>query len=116
MTPSTTHLVLIPSYNTGNRVFSTVREARNYWNPVWVVVDGSSDGTGAGLKAVAESDAGLRVLLHSKNRGKGAALLSGLREAEGQGFTHVLTMDADGQHPAQCIPHAVRPLPWPEHG
>jgi len=103
MTPSTTHLVLIPSYNTGNRVFSTVREARNYWNPVWVVVDGSSDGTGAGLKAVAESDAGLRVLLHSKNRGKGAALLSGLREAEGQGFTHVLTMDADGQHPAQCI-------------
>ena len=44
--PSSTHLVLIPSYNTGATVFHTVREARQFWQPVWVVVDGSSDGTG----------------------------------------------------------------------
>ena len=53
MTPSTTHLVLIPSYNTGEKVYQTVRAAREQWAPVWVVVDGSTDGTGKGLQAMA---------------------------------------------------------------
>ena len=43
--PSTTHLVLIPSYNPGPAVYETVREARARWAPVWVVIDGSDDGT-----------------------------------------------------------------------
>ena len=42
---SRTHLVLIPSYNTGPAVVETVRAARAHWSPVWVVVDGSTDGT-----------------------------------------------------------------------
>jgi hypothetical protein len=100
---SATHLVLIPSYNTGEKVFVTVREARAFWEPVWVVVDGSTDGTGERLQQLAARDPGLRVLVLPRNQGKGAAILHGLREAEARGFTHVLTMDADGQHPAQCI-------------
>ena len=40
---SATHLVLIPSYNPGRKVFETVQGAREQWNPVWVVVDGSND-------------------------------------------------------------------------
>ena len=39
---SSTHLVLIPSYNPGPKVLETVRAARQYWNPVWVVVDRKS--------------------------------------------------------------------------
>ena len=39
-------MVLIPSYNPGQKVFETVRAAREQWEPVWVVVDGSTDGTG----------------------------------------------------------------------
>lgn len=35
-----THLVLIPSYNAGPKVYDTVRAARAQWQPVWVVVDG----------------------------------------------------------------------------
>lgn len=102
--PSTTHLVLIPSYNTGERLFETVREARRQWDPVWVVIDGSTDGTASGLSAIAGSDPGLRVLVLPHNQGKGAALLHGLRAAAAMGFTHALTMDADGQHPADRIP------------
>ncbi|HTT40662.1 MAG TPA: glycosyltransferase, partial [Burkholderiales bacterium] len=56
--PSTTHLVLIPSYNTGERLFETVREARRRWDPVWVVVDGSTDGSAERLSAAADSDPG----------------------------------------------------------
>ena len=104
VTPSSTHLVLIPSYNPGPKVFETVRAARGQWAPVWVVVDGSTDGTGAGLVALARQDPGLEVLVRERNSGKGAAVLAGLEEALRQGFTHALTMDSDGQHPADRIP------------
>jgi glycosyltransferase involved in cell wall biosynthesis len=96
--------VLIPSYNTGAKVLETVAEARRYWAPVWVVIDGSTDGTGRDLERMAADDPSLRVIIRTRNEGKGAAILAGLREAEVHGFTHVLTMDADGQHPASCIP------------
>ncbi|MEO8171011.1 MAG: glycosyltransferase family 2 protein [Oxalobacteraceae bacterium] len=102
--PSTTHLVLIPSYNPGPKVYETVRVARQYWNPVWIVIDGSTDGTTTQLQAMAASDAGLRVIILPKNSGKGAAVLHGLEQAAAGGFTHALTMDSDGQHPAELIP------------
>jgi len=105
---SRTHLVLIPSYNTGERLFSTVREARAQWTPVWVVIDGSTDGTGERLAKLAADDPGLKVLQLPMNEGKGAAVLHGLRKAREAGFTHALTMDSDGQHPADLIPAFMR--------
>lgn len=101
---SRTHLVLIPSYNPGPKVFETVRAARARWSPVWVVVDGSTDDTPRGLRALAQDDPGLRVLELAHNSGKGAAVLHGLDAAAAEGFTHALTMDSDGQHPADLIP------------
>jgi len=101
---SITHLVLIPSYNTGPRLLQTVREARAAWNPVWVVVDGSSDSSDAPVITLAAEDPGLRVLRLLRNGGKGAAVLHGLREAADAGFSHALIMDADGQHPADQVP------------
>lgn len=102
---SATHLVLIPSYNPGPKVFETVRAARAHWNPVWVVVDGSTDGSAAALAALAQDDPGLRVLMLPKNCGKGAAVAFGARLARRAGYTHILTMDSDGQHPADHIEH-----------
>jgi glycosyltransferase involved in cell wall biosynthesis len=101
---SSTHLVLIPSYNPGPKVFETVRAAREHWNPVWVVVDGSTDGTADSLTSLAQRDPGLKVLVRPSNGGKGTAVLDGLEEALRQGFTHALVMDSDGQHPAARIP------------
>lgn len=101
---SATHLVLIPSYNPGPKVLATVRAARAQWTPVWVVVDGSTDGSAAQLQALAAEDAGLRVIVLPENRGKGAAVLEGITQAAAAGFTHALTMDSDGQHPAELIP------------
>jgi glycosyltransferase involved in cell wall biosynthesis len=101
---SRTHLVLIPSYDTGALVYATVAAARAMWCPVWVVVDGSTDGTAEGLLHLATRDPGLRVWVLPQNKGKGAALLHGLELAAAAGFSHALTMDADGQHPAALIP------------
>lgn len=96
---SATHFVLIPSYNTGARLGETVAEALRYWQPVWVVIDGSTDDSAASLP----HGPGLRVIHRKRNGGKGAAVLDGLNAAAKEGFTHVLVMDADGQHPAAEI-------------
>jgi len=85
-------------------VFDTVRAALGQWSPVWVVVDGSTDGSAAALQAMATTQPGLRVLVLPTNQGKGAAVLHGIRAALQAGFTHALTMDSDGQHPAEKIP------------
>ena len=102
-TPSVTHLVLIPSYNAGRLALETVRGARAHWNPVWVVIDGSTDATGEALQALASEDPGLKVWVLAHNLGKGAAILHGAQLARAAGFTHALTMDSDAQHPAGCI-------------
>lgn len=102
------HAVIIPSYNTGPKVYETVRAARAHWSPVWVVVDGSTDGTAEGLQRMAAEDPDLRVLLLPQNRGKGAAVLLGLHAARAEGYTHALTMDSDGQHPAELIPRFMQ--------
>lgn len=100
---STTHAIVIPSYNTGPKVYETVRAARAQWAPVWVVVDGSTDGTAEGLAQLAADDPHLHLIVLPKNQGKGAAVLAALEAARAQGYTHALTMDSDGQHPAELI-------------
>lgn len=108
MTPSSTHLVLIPSFNPGAKVFSTVQAALNNWAPVWVIVDGSTDHSEHRLAEMAASEPNLRVFVLPENRGKGAAVLFGAREAKVLGFTHVLTLDSDGQHPTGSIPEFMQ--------
>ncbi len=100
--------MLIPSYNPGPHVVATVRAALDSWQPVWVVVDGSTDGSAQLLVGLAATEPGLRVLLMPENAGKGAAVLHGIQAALGAGFTHALTMDSDGQHPAEKIPQFMR--------
>ncbi len=108
MQKSATHLVLIPSYNPGEKVYETVRAARAQWAPVWVVVDGSTDGSAEKLLEMAQADSELQVMVLPQNQGKGAAILAGITEAAKRGYTHALTMDSDGQHPAQLIPEFMR--------
>src|SRR5487761_2594802 len=103
MTPSQTHLVIIPSYNAGGKLAETVRQALACWQPVWVVLDGSTDGSAAALAEIGGAETGLRVLSLEQNSGKGAAVLHALLAASREGFTHALVLDADGQHSAADI-------------
>jgi glycosyltransferase involved in cell wall biosynthesis len=105
---STTHLVLIPSYNPGVKVLETVKSALAQWSPVWVIVDGSTDGSEVRLLELARGNPQLTVHVLPANKGKGAAVLVGLLRARALGFTHVLTMDSDGQHPAESIPQFMQ--------
>ena len=103
MSVSLTHLVLLPTYNTGPRLREVVTQVLQRWQPVMVVVDGSTDGSERPLLDLARSEPALTVVVLPKNSGKGAAVLAGARAARSRGFTHALVMDADGQHPAESI-------------
>ncbi len=97
-------LILIPSYNTGPILVKTVESALALGSPVWVVFDGSTDGSPdllSDLKIPENQE--FRVFILERNVGKGSAIRHGLGEAICAGFTHVLTMDADGQHPADWV-------------
>jgi glycosyltransferase involved in cell wall biosynthesis len=94
--------ILIPAFEAAETVAAVVAEARAHGFPIVVVDDGSTDGTGARAEA-----AGAELVRHPRNRGKGAALRTGLRHLRSRGATHVLTMDADGQHLGREIPTLV---------
>ncbi|MFO1484029.1 MAG: glycosyltransferase family 2 protein [Verrucomicrobiaceae bacterium] len=100
-------LVLIPSYDTGRLLADTVTHALEQWKDVLVVVDGSTDDSEKAVEAMQPAHPGLRMIKQPCNRGKGAAVLRGAGFAADEGFTHVLTMDADGQHPAEWIPKFI---------
>lgn len=100
---SASHLVLLPSYNTGPRLRAVVEEVLAHWQPVLVVLDGCTDDSVATMTELACTEPALSVMVLPTNQGKGAAVLAGAAEALRRGFTHALVMDADGQHPAASI-------------
>ncbi len=97
-------LLLIPSYNTGPILLETVTAALALGVPLWVIFDGSTDGSPTLIQPLL-SPANPDFQIHHlpANSGKGATILHGLRAAIAAGYTHVLTMDADGQHPASQV-------------
>jgi glycosyltransferase involved in cell wall biosynthesis len=90
--------VIVPAYNEAQAVGGLVTKllAMAPWREVLVVDDGSGDETGRRA-----TEAGARVIRHPYNKGNGAAVKSGIRQASG---TYVLIVDADGQHqPADAL-------------
>jgi glycosyltransferase involved in cell wall biosynthesis len=100
-------IVLVPAYEAGASVGAVVTGARAALPgaPVYVIDDGSRDDTGAAAAA-----AGAVVLRHDRNRGKGAALATGLEQAHALGSESIATLDADGQHPPQALPGLLDPV------
>jgi len=93
-------LVVIPVFNHGATLAEVVRRALTVHPDVLVVDDGSTDGG-------AQQLAGLPVEIarHPTNLGKGTAILTAARRAAALGMTHILTLDADGQHNPEDIAH-----------
>jgi glycosyltransferase involved in cell wall biosynthesis len=87
--------IVIPAMNEGHAIAEVVSRLRAAaaWHEVLVVDDGSSDDTAARAQ-----QAGARVIRHPYNKGNGAAVKTGIRQARGE---FILIVDADGQHPPE---------------
>lgn len=95
--------VVIPVFNHGLTVQWVVEGAKREF-PVIVVDDGSTDQT----PAILADEKDITMVTLPQNRGKAAALKAGFAKAGELGFTHAITMDADGQHPVSALPDFAR--------
>lgn len=104
------NLILISAYNSELTLSDVLLDLKAYPElDILVIDDGSTDRT-----AEIARMAGVHVISHDKNKGKGAALRTGMDYALKQKADLVITMDADKQHPADKIPdfldlHAAYP-------
>jgi len=96
--------VVIPAYNEEAVIGSVVAGLRESgsWLEILVVDDASGDGT-----AAAAERAGARVIRHPYNKGNGAAVKTGIRNAKG---AVVLLLDGDGQHDPKDAPRVVEAI------
>ena len=90
---------IIPVYNSENLIANVIKSVLQYTDKLIVVNDGSTDRTLDVLTGFSE----ITLVSYAKNRGKGYALQQGFKRASALGFTHAVTMDADGQHLATDI-------------
>lgn len=96
------YIALVPVYNHHRTVATVINELLDHGASVLVVDDGSTDGSGDAAAQTAAT-----VLTHTHNQGKAQALITGFEYAWQQGFNHVVTIDADGQHPISEIPQLI---------
>ncbi|MBE0500494.1 MAG: DUF2062 domain-containing protein [Desulfuromonadales bacterium] len=92
-------LVVIPLYNHADTVRDVVERVLRIHDQVLVVDDGSSDAGASVLTGLP-----VRIMRQPSNRGKGEALRTALIEAQRLGFSHIVTLDADGQHFPEDLP------------
>ncbi|MEM7503396.1 MAG: glycosyltransferase family 2 protein [Pseudomonadota bacterium] len=101
--------LVVPCYNEANAIESTVAELREKLGDrdtyeLIIVNDGSNDGSGEILEKLTATDPDLRVLNHSRNRGYGAALKTGITNAASE---WIVITDADCTYPNERIPELV---------
>lgn len=91
--------IIIPVYNNVKTISEIICSVKRYNKPIIVVNDGSTDGTD---EVLCNTD-GIQLIQFDRNRGKGAALKAGFHLAAKSGFTHVITVDADGWYLTEDI-------------
>ena len=99
--------VVIPAFQAATTIGGVIAATQAAVPGALIVVvdDGSRDGTGD-----AGRGRGAVVLTHPRNRGKGVALKAGIARACNDGVDAIVTLDADGQHPASEIPRLLQPV------
>ena len=105
MTGDFSPLIVVPVYDHERAIGPLVGRLRAHGVPCLLVDDGSGAECAAVLRALAAAEPDWVSLLRLEpNQGKGAAVMAGLREAGRRGHSHVLQIDADGQHDAGDVP------------
>jgi glycosyltransferase involved in cell wall biosynthesis len=100
--------VLIPVYNHEHAIGAVVDAVRATGLPCILIDDGSTPACAQVLdRLAAQMPQQIHLLRHDVNRGKGCAVVTGIRYAAGAGYSHALQIDADGQHCIADIPRFI---------
>lgn len=91
-------VVVLPVYNHATAVKGVLNGLLGAGLDIIIVDDGSDDGGSEILRQAAREHTDVRLISHKANEGKGQAVMSGIRAALAYGYSHVLQVDADGQH------------------
>ncbi|WP_017045144.1 glycosyltransferase family 2 protein [Vibrio ordalii] len=94
---------LIPCYNHGSTLAEVVSSLSVFELPILLIDDGSNQQTKQALSNVAQQTH-VHLITLEQNQGKGGAVMAGIRQAQQLGFSHVIQIDADGQHDLQALP------------
>lgn len=95
---------VVPVFDHEGAIAQTTASLRRHDLPVILVDDGSGPACAAELRRLAAAGPGVRLVRLPENLGKGAAVLTGLKAAAAEGYTHALQIDADGQHDSADVP------------
>ena len=93
-----THCIVIPHYRHVPQLARFLPELEKVGLPLLVVDDGSGEESVLALRELLKSYPWTRLHERKVNGGKGAATITGLDQAQVQGFSHIILVDADGQH------------------
>lgn len=103
--------VIIPAYNEAKNIADIVRRVNQQKLEILIIDDGSIDNT----YEIAENN-GAIVIRNALNQGKGAALIMGFNYVLEKNFDAVITMDGDGQHLPEEIPHFIKTAQYSKSG
>lgn len=99
--------ILIPVYRHGKACVQVVEEIQQYNIPIILVDDGNDDETKKYLSQIKNLHPEVELVILPKNQGKGGAFKAGVIKAKEFGYSHLLQLDADGQHDSTQIPFFV---------
>ena len=94
---------IVPSHNHWRALGVVVEALRQAGLTVFLIDDGSSEPARGAIASRHDPDKGVLVTRFAVNRGKGAAVIEGLRQAQAAGFSHAVQVDADGQHDLNAL-------------
>ena len=106
MSPSFKPCAVVPSHDHWRALAGVVAGLKGL--PVFIMDDGSDEIAATAITALHDPDAGIQVVRRPINGGKGAAVMDGFRLAHQAGYTHVVQVDADGQHDLGALPELLK--------
>lgn len=99
--------IIIPTYNNAKTIVDVISKVWIFCKDIIIVDDGCTDGTDGLLRSCPYD---LTVISFPQNKGKGHALAKGFEKAKGMGYSHAITIDADGQHFASDMPAFIKQM------
>lgn len=97
---------LIPCYNHGSTIAAVVSSLKPFDYPFIIVDDGSNSETKHALNELTSQD-NVTLITLAENQGKGGAVMAGIRRAHELDYSHVIQIDADGQHDVEALPKLI---------